>query len=98
MEQWAEQDHVREQAQHWVEEANVQQNAEIQTQDNQHAANGKQVLTEAAEPSSSGMKPDISDLAGIQVTMMLEQLFRLYPSCFRWNSDNGYTRSTTEGS
>jgi hypothetical protein len=78
-EQWAEQDRVREQAQHWVAEAIAQQNAEIQTKETQHAANGKQVLTEAARSSSSGMEPYISDLAEIQVTMMLEQLLRLVP-------------------
>jgi hypothetical protein len=79
MEQWAEEDRVREQAQQWVEEANVQQNAEMQTQGAQRTANGKAVLTEATEPSSSGVEPDISDLAGIQVTMTLEQLLRLVP-------------------
>jgi hypothetical protein len=78
-EQWAEQDRVREQAQHWVEEANVQQNAEMQTQGAQRAANDKAVLTEAAGTSSSRIEPDISDLAGIQVTMTLEQLLWLVP-------------------
>jgi hypothetical protein len=46
----------------------------MQTQGAQHATNGKAMLTEATEPSSSGVEPDIADLAGIQVTMMLEQL------------------------
>jgi hypothetical protein len=78
-EQSAEQDRVRDQAQHWVEEANVQQNVELQTQGAQRAGNGKLVLTEAEGPSSNGIKPDISDLAGIQVTMTLEQLLRLVP-------------------
>jgi hypothetical protein len=58
-----EQDHVREQAQHWVEEANAQQMAEIRRQENQRAANGKQILTEATGPFRSGADPDISDLA-----------------------------------
>jgi hypothetical protein len=62
-EQWAEQDRVCGQVQHWVEEANAQQNAEIQTQETQHTANGKQVLTESTGPSSGGTEPDISDLA-----------------------------------
>jgi hypothetical protein len=79
MEQWAEQDRVRDQAQHWVQEANAQQNAEMQTQGAQRAGNGKVVLTEAEGPSSNGIEPDISDLAGIQVTMTLEQLLRLVP-------------------
>jgi hypothetical protein len=59
--------------------ANAQQIAEIQTQETQRAANGKQVLMEAEGPSSSGMEPDILDLAGIQVMMTLEQLLRLVP-------------------
>jgi hypothetical protein len=78
-EQWAEEDRVREQAQHWVEEANAQQNAEIHTQGAQCTAHGKKVLMEATGPSSSGMEPDISDLAGIQVTMTLKQLLWLVP-------------------
>jgi hypothetical protein len=78
-EQWAEQDHVCEQAQQWVEEENAQQNAEMQTQGAQRTANGKAVLMEATEPSSSGVELDISDLAGIQVTMTLEHLLRLVP-------------------
>jgi hypothetical protein len=36
-------------------------------------------MTETAGPSGSGTEPDISDLAGIQVTMTLEQLLRLVP-------------------
>jgi hypothetical protein len=79
MEQWTKQDHVCEQAQHWVEEANAQQIVEIWSQDNQRTANSKQTVIEAAGPSSSETEPDISDLAGIQVTMTLEQLLRLVP-------------------
>jgi K+-transporting ATPase c subunit len=78
-EQWADQDRVREQAQNWVEEANAQNNAERRTQETQRAATGKAVLTETTRPSGSGTEPDISDLAGIQVTMTLEQLLRLVP-------------------
>jgi hypothetical protein len=78
-EQWTEQDHVREQAQQWVEEANDRQNEEIRTQESQRTANGKRILTNAAGPSNSGTEPDISVLAGIQVTMKLEQLLRLVP-------------------
>jgi K+-transporting ATPase c subunit len=78
-EQWADQDRVRQQAQNWVEEANAQNDAERQTQEAQCAATGKAVLTETAGPSGSGTEPDISELAGIQVTMTLEQLLRLVP-------------------
>jgi hypothetical protein len=77
--QWAEQDHVYEQARQWVEEANVQQAAEIRTQGDQSIAKGKEALTGATEPASSEADPDILDLAGIQVTMTLEQLLRLVP-------------------
>jgi hypothetical protein len=70
-EQWAVQDRVRQQAQTWVEEANTQNDAEKRTQEAQRATTGKAALTEPAEPSSSGIEPDISDLAGIQVTMTL---------------------------
>jgi hypothetical protein len=52
---------------------------EIQTQGAQRAANGKEVLTEAAGPFSCEMEPDISNLDGIQVMMTLEQLLRLVP-------------------
>jgi hypothetical protein len=58
---------------------NAQQNAEIQTQESQRTTTGKQVLTEPAGPSNSRTEPYTSDLAGIQVTMMLEQLLRLVP-------------------
>jgi hypothetical protein len=78
-EHWAEQDRVREQVQHWVEVPNMQHVVEIQTQGAQHATKGKEVLTDAAGPSSNGMESDISDLAGIQVKMTLEQLLRLVP-------------------
>jgi hypothetical protein len=79
MEQWADQDRVRQQAQNWVEEANAQNDADRQTQEAQRAATGKAVLAETAGPSGSGTEPEISDLAGIQVTMTLEQLLRLVP-------------------
>jgi hypothetical protein len=36
-------------------------------------------MKDATEPASSETDPDISDLAGIQVTMTLEQLLRLVP-------------------
>jgi K+-transporting ATPase c subunit len=72
-EQWAEQDRVREQVRQWLEDTNTQQTAEMQTPGDQRITTGKEVLTEVTEPSSSGVDPDISDLAGIQVTMMLEQ-------------------------
>jgi hypothetical protein len=78
-EQWAEQDRVREQARQWVEEANVQQVAEVRAQRDQGSAKGKEAVTDATEPASSVADPDISDLAGIQVTMTLEQLLRLVP-------------------
>jgi hypothetical protein len=78
-EQWADQDRVRQQAQNWVEEANAQNGAERRTQEAQRAATGKAVLTDTAGPSGNGTEPDISDLAGIQVTMTLEQLLRLVP-------------------
>jgi hypothetical protein len=65
--QWADQDRVRKQAQ------------DRQTQETQCAATGKAMLMETAGPSGSGTEPDISDLAGIQVTMTLEQLLRLVP-------------------
>jgi hypothetical protein len=78
--QWTDQDRVRKQAQNWVEEANAQTNADRQTQEAQRAAaTGKVVLMETMGPSGSGTEPDISDLAGIQVTMTLEQLLRLVP-------------------
>jgi hypothetical protein len=78
-EQWTEQDHVREQARQWVEEANNRQNEEIRTQESQRTTNGKRILTDATGPSNNGTEPDISDLAGIQVTMTFEQLLRLVP-------------------
>jgi hypothetical protein len=78
-EQWTEQDHVREQAQQWVEEANERQNTEIRVQESQRTANGRRILTDAAGPSTSGTEPDISDLAGIQVIMTLQQLLWLVP-------------------
>jgi hypothetical protein len=77
--QWAEQDRVHEQARQWVEEANAQQGAEMQTKGDQCIAKGKEVLMDAKEPASSEVDPDISDLAGLQVTMTLEQLLRLVP-------------------
>jgi hypothetical protein len=40
---------------------------------------GLKILTDAAGTSNSGTEPDISDLAGIQITMTLEQLLRLVP-------------------
>jgi hypothetical protein len=70
-EQWTE---------HWVEEANAQLIAEIRSQDNQRTATGKQTLPKTTGPYCSGTEPDISDLAGIQVTMTLEHLLRLVPS------------------
>jgi hypothetical protein len=36
-------------------------------------------MTDATEPAGSEVDPDISDLAGIQVTMTLEQLLQLVP-------------------
>jgi K+-transporting ATPase c subunit len=72
MEHLADQDQVRQQAQNWVEAANAQNDAERRTQEAQRAAMGKAVLLETAGPSGSGTEPDISDLAGIQVTMTLE--------------------------
>jgi hypothetical protein len=78
-EQWADQDRVHEQAQNWVEEANAQNNADRRTEEAQRAATGNAVLTETAGPSGSGTETDISDLAGIQVSMTLEQLLRLVP-------------------
>jgi hypothetical protein len=74
IEQWTEQDRVREKAQQWVEAANAQRNAEIQTQG---TASGNQEILEPAGASSHEMEPEISDLAGIQITMMLEQFLRL---------------------
>jgi hypothetical protein len=70
---------VRQQAQNWVEKANEQNDAERRTQEAQRIATGKVVLTETAGPSGSRTEPDILDLAGIQVTMTLEQLLRLVP-------------------
>jgi hypothetical protein len=78
-EQWTKQDRLRQQAHQWVDEANAQQNAEIQTQVTQRMASGKQTITEPVGPSGSETEPDISDLVGIQVTMTLEQLLRLVP-------------------
>jgi hypothetical protein len=51
----------------------------MQTQGAQRAGNDKAVLTEAEGPSSNKIESDISDLAGIQVTITLEQLLRLVP-------------------
>jgi hypothetical protein len=64
----------------WTEQNNVcEQNEEIRTQVGQCTANRKRILTDAAGPSNSGTEPNFSDLAGIQVTMTLEQLLRLVP-------------------
>jgi hypothetical protein len=70
---------VSEQAWQWFEEANAQQAAEIRTQGDQGIAKGKEAMTDATEPAGSEADPDILDLAGIQVTMTLEQLLRLVP-------------------
>jgi hypothetical protein len=75
-EQWTEQDRVREQAHQWVEAANAQQNAETRTEE---SASGNQAMLESTGASSREMEPDILDLAGIQITMSLEQLLRLVP-------------------
>jgi hypothetical protein len=94
-EQWTEQDHVREQTQHWVEEANAQQIAEIRTQDNQCVANDKETLAEGASPSNSGTEPTISDLAGIQVTMTVSAMISgRNPPYLERNGGNAGTRHT----
>jgi hypothetical protein len=62
-----------------VREANTQQNSEIQTQATQSTQSGKHAISEPAGPSGSETEPEISDLAGIQVMITLEQLLWLVP-------------------
>jgi hypothetical protein len=55
---------------------NAQQNSKIQTHG---TTSGNQAILEFAGASSHEMELDISNLAGIQITMTLEQLLRLVP-------------------
>jgi hypothetical protein len=76
-EQWTEQDKVREQVRQWVEAANSHQTVQIQAQVTQGRASGGQANLESLGTSDREIEPNISDLAGIQITMTLEQLLRL---------------------
>jgi hypothetical protein len=77
--QWTEQENAREQAWEWVEAANANQAAEMFAQLKASTPEGGQASTHDIEGQGIDQMADISDLAGIYITMTLEQLLRLVP-------------------
>ena len=77
--QWTEQDNAREQARQWVEVANANQAAEMFAQAKAGTSEEGQASTHGIEGQGINQRANISDLAGIQITMTLEQLLRLVP-------------------
>jgi hypothetical protein len=62
-----------------VEAANANQAAEMSAQAKASMAEEGQASTHGIDGQGIDQRPDISDLAGIQITMTLEQLLRLVP-------------------
>jgi hypothetical protein len=77
--QWTEQDNAREQAWQWVEAAGANQAAKMFAQAKAGTLKEGQVSMHGIEGQGIDQRADISDLAGIQITMTLEQLLRLVP-------------------
>ena len=77
--QWTEQDNAREQARQWVEVANANQAGVMSAQAKASTSEEGQASTHGMEGQGIDQMMDISDMAGIRITMTLEQLLRLVP-------------------